>query len=502
MGQMSELALTEEEDSNRRKFRLSSISVRARILTALTGLAALALVVCGYTVFYLQLMQVEDRINAELESDAQEFVQLHEVGVDPSTGESFAAPSDLVSVAMQRIIPTRNEGVLGMVSGRVAFTSSVADVKLQDDQELVEALRSYAQADRAQFTTVETAVTTYRAVVVPVQGESEVAAFVLAYDQAAEKEAFSSVFITYAWVALFSLLVVVLVGWLVAGRLLYPIRLLASTSRRITQEDLSERIPVTGNDDLAAMTRSVNEMLDRLEGAFTTQAQLIHDVSHELRTPLTIVRGHLEVLDAGDRDDVIATRELTLDELTRMNRVIDDLTTLAKAERPDFVQPAQVELGTLIDEVYDKIHALGDRRWLISGRAEGTVVLDRERITQALLQLAANAVKFSPPGSVVSLGSGLEHDSVVLSVRDQGVGIPEEELGRVFERFYRGDASQPGSGLGLVIVQAIADAHSGTVRVESQPGAGSTFSIVLPITVVHDDRQLSEEITDDQHSDR
>lgn len=493
MGQMNESALTEEEDSDRRRFRLSSISVRARILAALTSLAALALVVCGYTVFYLQLMQVEDRINAELESGAQEFVRLHEIGVDPGTGESFAAPSDLVSAAMQRIIPTRNEGVLGMVSGEVAYTSSVADVQLQDDQELVDSLRSYALADRAQFTTVETEVTTYRAVVVPVHNDSEVAAFILAYDQAAEKENFSSVFITYTWVAVFSLLVVALVGWLVAGRLLYPIRLLASTSHRITQEDLSERIPVTGKDDLAAMTRSVNEMLDRLEGAFTTQGQLIHDVSHELRTPLTIVRGHLEVLDAGDHDDVIATRELTLDELTRMNRVVDDLTTLAKADRPDFVQPAHVELGTLIDEVYDKIHALGDRRWLISGRAEGTVVLDRERITQALLQLAANAVKFSPPGSVVSLGSRLDHDAVILTVRDQGAGIPEEEVDRVFERFYRRDASQPGSGLGLVIVQAIAHAHSGTVRVESRLGAGSTFSIVLPNTLAPDDRQVSEE---------
>lgn len=492
---MSETSAPEKRGAKRRfRFGPLPLSVRARILTAVVGLAALALVVSGYTAYYLQLMQVEDRINAELEADAQEFVMLSGDGIDPETGERFATPSDLVRTAMTRITPTRNEGAIGMVDGEMAYASRVADIALQDDRELLDALAGYALADRAQFTTITTEQTTYRAVVVPVHAggevvvdgegrDHEVAAFVLAYDQTAEKALFSRIFFTYAGVAVFSLLIVALVGYLVAGRLLAPIRLLADTSRRITREDLSERIRVTGNDDLAAMTRSVNEMLDRLEGAFNAQEQLINDVSHELRTPLTILRGHLEVLDVGDREDVISTRELTLDELKRMNRVVDDLTTLAQADRPDFVQLAPVELGTLTDEVYDKILALGDRRWLITDRAEGTAVLDRERITQALLQLAANAVKFSPPGSVVSLGSQADGDSVIFTVRDQGTGIPEADLDRVFERFQRSTTTQPGSGLGLPIVKAIAEAHSGTVQVESQVDAGTTFSLNLPGTV-------------------
>lgn len=151
-----------------------------------------------------------------------------------------------------------------------------------------------------------------------------------------------------------SVLVVGLVGWLVAGRLLNPVRVLATAAHRISREDISERIPVSGSDDLAQMTRAFNSMLDRLQGAFRAQDQLVHDVSHELRTPLTIVRGHLEVLDVGDRDDVVATRELTLDELARMNRVIDDLTTLAQADHPGFLRTAPVEVGKLTDEVYDK----------------------------------------------------------------------------------------------------------------------------------------------------
>lgn len=487
---MSETIAATEPKRGMRRVLLSASSVRTRILAAVVGLAALALVVSGYTVFYLQLMQVQDRIDAELEADAREFVVLHEVGVDPSTGEAFASPSDLVRTAMERIIPTRHEGVLGMVDGEVMYTSPVADVALEDDPELVASLGGYATAERAQFTTISIELTTYRAVVVPVQasldeepgaGNNQAgAAFVMAYDQSAERAQFSGVFVTYTGVAAFSLLVVALVGWLVAGRLLHPIRLLAETSHRITQEDLTERIPVTGNDDLAAMTRSVNDMLDRLEGAFTAQAHLIHDVSHELRTPLTIIRGHLEVLHTDDHEDVLATRELALDELQRMNRVIDDLTTLAQADRPDFVSPVPVDLGTLTDEVYDKIFALGDRRWLVTERAEGEAVIDRERITQALVQLAANAVKFSPPGSVVSLGSRVQEDSVIFTVRDQGAGIAAEDLDRIFDRFHRSDTSQPGSGLGLPIVKAIAEAHSGSIHAESEVGSGATFSLILP----------------------
>lgn len=470
--------------------RPRSFSVRARILAAVVGLAVLALVVAGYTAFIIQQSQVEARVDAELEADAEQFRVLHEVGVDPGTGEGFASPADLVRTAMERIIPTRNEGIVGMVDGSVMFTSPVSPVALEEDPDLIAALSEYAVSRRANFTTVETPVTTYRAAVVPVHAaggtadlegnDHEAAAFVMAYDLAAEKAVFSAGFITYAGVAVLSVLVVGLVGWLVAGRLLNPVRVLATAAHRISREDISERIPVSGSDDLAQMTRAFNSMLDRLQGAFRAQDQLVHDVSHELRTPLTIVRGHLEVLDVGDRDDVVATRELTLDELARMNRVIDDLTTLAQADHPGFLRTAPVEVGKLTDEVYDKARGLGARRWLIDARAEGEALLDRERLTQAWLQLAANAVKFSPPDSVISMGSSVRDATIRLSMRDQGCGIAREDMGRIFRRFERSDSSAAGSGLGLPIVEAIAAAHDGRVEVQSAEGAGTTFTIVLP----------------------
>jgi signal transduction histidine kinase len=272
------------------------------------------------------------------------------------------------------------------------------------------------------------------------------------------------------------------VGWVVAGRLLAPLRLLGATAQRITDSDLTDRIPTSGDDDVSELTRTVNAMLDRLETAFDSQRQLLDDAGHELRTPLTILRGHLELLDPTDVADTAATRALALDEVDRMHRLVEDLVTLAKAERPDFVRLAPVDVGRLTDDVLDKARTLGERRWSIDQRAEANVLLDAQRITQALLQLAANAVKFSDEGTTVALGSAVREGRVRLWVRDEGQGISPEDAGRIFERFARGHGGRgvEGSGLGLPIVRAIAEAHGGTIRLDSRPGRGSTFTLDLP----------------------
>ena len=181
--------------------------------------------------------------------------------------------------------------------------------------------------------------------------------FVVAFDRSAEMSSLRSTFLTYSAVGLGALAVIAVVAWFVVGRLLRPIRLLRDTTRRITESDLSERITVTGKDDLSNLARTVNAMLDRLERAFGSQRELLDDVGHELRTPLTIVRGHLELLDADDPDDVRATQALALDELDRMQRLVDDLMTLATADRPDFVRLAPADVGRLTDDVHDKARA-------------------------------------------------------------------------------------------------------------------------------------------------
>ncbi|MGN6239751.1 MAG: sensor histidine kinase [Cellulosimicrobium cellulans] len=482
-----------------RRTRRAGLTVRTRMLAAFLGLSALALLLAGGAAWFLQRGQIDDRIDESLARSANELKRLAGSGVNPVTGEPFTSPEDVVVASIQLTVPAQNEGVLGLREGRTPLVSQQeVRLRLEDDPELVAALSPLVAGDDVVLRSPRTATADYRALVAPVRsvggtgapaGQAP-AALVLAYDRSAEHAEFAQVFRTYAVVALGALVLIGVVGWVVAGRLLQPIRTLSRTAQDIGETDLSARIPVTGNDDLSDLSRTVNGMLDRLEGAFDSQRRLIDDVGHELRTPLTVVRGHLELMDPHDASDASETRDLALDELDRMNRLVDDLVTLATAGRPDFVRPVDTDLGRLLDDVHDKVRTLGDRRWLVDARADVAVRADAQRLTQALLQLAANAVKFSAPGSVVALGSAVSDDGarVRVWVRDEGVGIAPEQQARIFERFAQattpGAAHPEGAGLGLAIVAAIAEGHGGRVHVASTPGVGSTFTLDLPLVPV------------------
>ena len=227
------------------------------------------------------------------------------------------------------------------------------------------------------------------------------------------------------------------------------------------------------------MAHTFNSMLDTIQGAFSSQLTLLDDAGHELRTPITIVRGHLELMDVTNPDDVAAVRELAIDELDRMHRLADDLVLLAKAERPDFVSRHPVDAGPFIDRLLELLRGIDDHDWQIESRVEAIIDIDEQRMTQAMLQLAANAAKFSPAGSLIRLGVSVDRD-VRLWVTDEGPGIPEDRQEEIFERFGRADSTVEGSGLGLPIVAAIAAAHGGRVEVDSAPGRGSTFTIIIP----------------------
>jgi signal transduction histidine kinase len=280
-----------------------------------------------------------------------------------------------------------------------------------------------------------------------------------------------------------ALAVAALASWLVAGRVLAPIRLVRQTAERIGSSDLTRRIEVAGNDDVAQLARTFNHMLDRLEQAFAAQRRFLDDAGHELRTPITVVRGHLELMgdDPADRRDTIA---LVTDELDRMSRIVDDLIVLAKAEQPDFLTLAPVDLADLTVEVVTKARALGPRRWTVARLAEVTVLADGQRLTQALIQLAANAVQHTGDGDSVAVGSAAESGRVRLWVADSGTGIAPEDRERIFERFARGQASArrslPGAGLGLAIVAETATRHGGAAWVADAPDGGARFSLSVP----------------------
>jgi signal transduction histidine kinase len=224
-------------------------------------------------------------------------------------------------------------------------------------------------------------------------------------------------------------------------------------------------------------------MLDRLEAGAAAQRRFLDDAGHELRTPITIVRGHLEVLDPTDQVDVRDTVALVDDELDRMNRIVSDLLLLARAEQPRFVRSQPVDVEALTGEVFDKVRRLGDRRWVLDTSARVDAVLDPQRVTQALVALADNAVRYTAPGDRISLGSQLSGGDLRFWISDTGPGVPVEDQARVFERFARGAAGaarSDGAGLGLSIVQAIAQAHDGSAVLDSVPGRGTTVTLVLP----------------------
>jgi signal transduction histidine kinase len=279
--------------------------------------------------------------------------------------------------------------------------------------------------------------------------------------------------------------VVLLAGisaWFLSGRVLAPVRNLTRTARSISREDRSGRLPVTGTSETVEMAETFNAMLDRLEGVYQSQLEFLRGAGHELRTPLTVAMGHLELV-GDDEEQREATIAIVTDELGRMGRIVDDLQSLAESTHPDFVIRRELDLEPLAHDLLLKASALGDRRWQLDEAAEGTIVADRDRLVEAALNLADNAVKNSEPDDTIAIGVGLRGEEVHIWVRDTGVGISLAEQQRIFERFMRGDAAgrrYRGAGLGLAVVATIAEAHGGRVDLDSEPGAGSIFTIVIP----------------------
>lgn len=466
--------------------RAPRYSVRQRLTLAVAVLTAAALVAVGATLFVLESRRIDRVIDASLAQEVGELRRLQAEGVDPETGNRFADPDRLISFFLSRNVPDAEENLWQFpVTGKPTFVG-------EGQRVLRTSPRFPALVERLGTTggvaDLDIGGRDYRVAVQPVEQGRQRAAFVVSHDVSGSREQLNELMVTYALLSALSVVLISAVASWLAGRLLSPVRRLRETAQGITEGDLSGRLDVTGNDDLSELQRTFNDMLDRLEEAFASQRRLLDDAAHELRTPLTVLQGHLEVLDLTDPDDVRTTRVLLLDEIDRMTRLVNDLLLLAKAERPDFVRLEGTDVEALTVGVLERARGLAERAWVLDGVARTTSQVDPQRITQALLQLADNAVRHTEPGDEIGIGSRLHEGNLELWVRDTGTGVSPTLRETIFERFAQGEDEQAGFGLGLSIVSVIAEAHDGRVVLDApdgagpgpNSGAGATFRLVVP----------------------
>jgi heavy metal sensor kinase len=298
-----------------------------------------------------------------------------------------------------------------------------------------------------------------------------------------------------------ALLAVAAAGWLVAGRVLAPVEKLTRAMRSINVQNLSQRLPVgRGRDEISHLAETFNAMLARLEESFRKIKQFSGDASHELRTPLTILKGETEVALrwAKQPEEFRKIFESNMEEIDRMSRIIDDLLLLAKSEGGEKpLEIRELSLSDLLQALYMQGRSLAEANGIeLVLRPEVTEEVrirgDELRLRQVFLNLISNAVKYTPKGGRVEIVLSLAGDEAVVAVSDTGIGIPEEHLPHIFDRFYRIDKARNredgGTGLGLAIVDSFVQAHEGRITIASTPGKGSTFTVYLPVRGPQDSR--------------
>jgi signal transduction histidine kinase len=455
------------------------LSLRLRLLGWALALLAVASLSSVVVIRQVLVNQLENRIATDMRQEVTEFRRLVG-GRDPATGRPFG--SDLRAIAdtyLLRNEPGPGETMLIYIDGHFyAGTSEPFPAGLS--QELQQDWATATSTIEGQVSGHPQGPVFWLATPIIIDGHARGQFVVLEFTA----PRYGDISHAVQLMALSCLLVIAVVaagGYLAMGRALRPLRTVTQTARAIGETDLSSRITFTGTDEVAHLSYTFNTMLDRLQRAFATQQAFLSDAGHELRTPITIVRGHLELMG----DDPVERREtvaLVTDELDRMNRMVNDLLVLARTEQPDFVQCALIDAAAMMADVFAKATALGERDWQLVDLGPAWVMADRQRLTQAVMQLAQNAVQFTTRGQRITLSATTLGAEVLLTVSDDGIGIEPHDHQRIFDRFTRTDGGRQhaeGSGLGLAIVAAIATAHGGRVEVESVPGAGSAFTLVL-----------------------
>ncbi len=282
-------------------------------------------------------------------------------------------------------------------------------------------------------------------------------------------------------------------GWFLSGRALRPVDAITLAAQRIAGGDLTQRLNVPASaDEIGRLAGTFNDMIARLETSFRQIRQFSSDASHELRTPLTVMKGETELALRRPREtgDYTIVLESNLEEIDRMTRIVDELLFLSRVDMGEVkTERLPVNLESLLEDIYRQASLLGQDQGIqvILGTMTPAVVQgDELRLRELFLNLVDNAVKYSRPGGSVEMTMTVISGFAKVSIVDHGIGIASEDLGRIFDRFYRTDDARAhtkkGTGLGLAICAWIAEAHNGRIEVHSEVNKGTTFTVTLPLS--------------------
>jgi signal transduction histidine kinase len=283
----------------------------------------------------------------------------------------------------------------------------------------------------------------------------------------------------------------IILGVLLARTLTRPLREITAATKKVAKGDLEQQVPIRSKDELGELAASFNQMSADLAQSRDLRRQMTADIAHELRTPLTVILGHTEALSDGELPPDPKTFEIIYDETKRLNRLVEDLRTLSLSDARELhLNLSKTLPGDLLERATaarkPEAKAKDVDLQIEISEDMPLVNVDADRMTQVLVNLLDNALRYTPAGGWIKLSAERSQSGVAISVQDSGPGIPPEDLEHLFERFYRGDKSRQreegGSGLGLAIAKSLVESQGGQIRVESQPGEGARFIIELPIS--------------------
>ncbi|BDA75644.1 two-component sensor histidine kinase [Rivularia sp. IAM M-261] len=460
-------------------WRKTRMGVRMRLLVWYFFLTACTVMVSLQVTRQIYCDSLKAKADASIIKEIERFKLM-------SGKYTYTTTPQLLDKFLANYAPIRNEYVVTLLNDQVYLTKPELPRDIQEKlPQLIHSWRIEGEFKRGK---VYVAPSRIRYAGQSVTANDKKGTVIAINDSSADYQAGTSAIVLVMQVTIVVLVIFFIVAWVTTGKVLYPLRLVTETAHSISESDMTLRIPVQGSDEIAELTTTLNEMLDRLQFAFDSQQKFLNDVSHELRTPITIIQGHLEMLEFCPEKQP-ETMALVMDELDRMNRLVNDLLLLAKTERPDFLKLKPEELDWLTEEIFLKARSFANRNWKLESKGLSPITVDRQRLTQAVMNLVQNAVRHTTLHDTITLGSSVKGDFAYIWVSDTGEGIAPENQKRIFDRFARAtkqDQSFEGHGLGLSIVNAIAVAHGGKVELSSSVGYGSTFTIVIPLVASND----------------